>query len=68
MKMVIDVGEGQLQHFKYKLVALVDQVAFNLLESVQARGVHVCQGVDVMGSTKLRVYLHYQLSLTPFSA
>ena len=61
--MVIDVGECKLQHFKHELVALVDQIAFNLFESVQARGIHMCQCVNVMCSTQLRVHLHYQLSL-----
>ena len=63
MKMVIHISEGQLQHFQHELVALVDQIAFNLFESIQTGGVHVRECVDVMCSAKLRIHLHYQLSL-----
>ena len=60
---MIDISEGQFEHFQHELVSLGDKIAFFSFKSAEACCIHLGQSVDVVGSSKFGINLHDQLSL-----
>ena len=61
---MVNVSEGQLEHFKDECVPLLDQTLLLLLQGAQAGGIHLGKGIDVVSASELSIDLHYELSLT----
>ena len=57
-QVVVDVGEGQLQHLEDELVPLRNEVPFHEFKCGQAGCVHLGQGIDVVGAAQLSLNLH----------
>ena len=60
---MIDISEGQFEHFQHELVSLGDKIAFFSFKSAEACSVHLGQSIDIVSSSQLSVDLHDQLSL-----